>query len=48
MSRLFFLMLAFCVSMLAVVTTVNATGEPSAGAKGMPGAKGTFEFKPEE
>jgi len=48
MSRLIALMLALCVSMLAVVSNVNATGEPSSGAKGMPGAKGTFEFKPED
>ena len=46
MSRLFTLMLAFCVPMLMAVSIANASSEPSSGAKGMPGAKGTFEFKP--
>ena len=46
MFRLFTLMLAFCVSTLMVASIASATGEPSSGAKGMPGAKGTFEFKP--
>lgn len=33
---------------LAMVSIANAGHEPSAGAKGMPGAKGTFEFKPDD
>ena len=48
MYRLLALMLAFCVALLTVASTVNASGEPSSGAKGMAGAKGTFEFKPED
>lgn len=46
MSHLSTLSLAFCISMLMLAGTANASGEPSSGAKGMPGAKGTFEFKP--
>ena len=48
MSRLSALMLAFYVPMLMVASIANASGEPSSGAKGMPGAKGTFEFIPED
>ena len=48
MSRLFTLMLAFCVPVLMMASVANAAGGPLAGAKGMPGAKGTFEFKPED
>lgn len=48
MSRLFTLILAFCVPMLIGASIANAAGEPSSGAKGMPGAQGTFEFKPED
>jgi len=33
---------------LAVASVASAEHEPSAGAKGMPGAKGTFEFKPDD
>ena len=46
MSRLFTLMLPVCIAMLLVASMANAASEPSSGAKGMPGAKGTFEFKP--
>ncbi len=48
MSRLFTLMLACCIPMLLLAGAAKATGEPSSGAQGMPGAKGTFEFKPED
>lgn len=48
MSRLLTLMLALCIAMLSVASAVGASGEPSSGAKGMAGAKGTFEFKPED
>ncbi len=46
MPRLFTLMLALCISMLAATSIVMASSDPSSGAAGMPGAKGTFEFKP--
>jgi len=32
--------------MLGLASVANAEGKPSAGAKGMSGAEGTFEFKP--
>lgn len=48
MSRLFVLILTFCVPMLMVASSANASSEPSSGAQGMAGAKGTFEFKPED
>jgi hypothetical protein len=43
---LFTLLLAVCIAMLLGASMANAASEPSSGAKGMPGAKGTFEFKP--
>jgi hypothetical protein len=42
----FFRILAVCIPVLAFLNAANAQHEPSAGAKGMPGAKGTIEFKP--
>ncbi len=48
MSRLFSLLLVCCIPLLIVAGVANATGEPSSGAKGMPGAMGTFEFKPDD
>jgi hypothetical protein len=35
-----------CVTVAAAVNLARASDDPSDGAKGMPGAKGTFEFKP--
>jgi len=46
MSRRTILMLTFFVPMLAVALAANASGGPSSEAQGMPGAKGTFAFKP--
>lgn len=37
---------ALCLGLLASTSLVHASGEPSPAAKGMPGATGTFEFKP--
>jgi hypothetical protein len=48
MSRLFRLLLVCCIPLLIVAGVANATGEPSSGAQGMPGAMGTFEFKPDD
>ena len=48
MSRISVLVLAFGVSMLTAASLVSASDGPSAGAKGMAGAKGTFEFKPSD
>lgn len=48
MFRLFTLMLAFCVPMVMLSYAAKADGQPSPGAQGMPGAKGTFEFKPDD
>ena len=48
MSRIFAIFLALFVTLLMTTSSAMATGEPSAGAAGMPGAKGTFEFKPED
>ena len=48
MSRISALMLAFGLSMLTITGIVHASGGPSAGAHGMPGAEGTFEFKPSD
>lgn len=45
MSRAFGLALTLCVSM-GIALAAKGEGEPSPGAKGMPGAEGTFEFKP--
>ena len=38
--------LFFCFSTLLIVGLSNATDAPSKGAEAMPGAEGTFEFKP--
>ena len=46
MSRIFALTLALGLAVLANSSLVNASGDPSSGAKGMPGAEGTFNFKP--
>ena len=46
MSRIFTLALTFGIALLVSNTLVRASSEPSPGAKGMPGAAGTFEFKP--
>jgi hypothetical protein len=46
MSRLFTLISTVWVMMLITVSIASASGKPSAGAEGMPGALGTFEFKP--
>lgn len=48
MSRLFSVLRVLCVCATMASSVANATGEPSEGAKGIPGAKGTFEFKPED
>ena len=36
----------FGITMLMMAYAASASDEPSSGAKGMPGALGTFEFKP--
>jgi len=46
MSRLTISISALCMFLLMTAASVSAAGEPSSGARGMPGAKGTFEFKP--
>lgn len=48
MSRLFTLILTFCVPMGMMAHDAKADGEPSVGAQGMPGAMGTIEFKPSD
>ena len=47
MFRTFRLLLALCVPFV-MACAVKHEGEPSPGAKGMPGAVGTFEFKPDD
>jgi hypothetical protein len=42
------IILACSISLLMMSGMANATGEPSSGAKGMPGAMGTFEYKPND
>ena len=37
-----------CTFLALAANLVGAAGEPSAGAAGMPGATGTFEFKPSD
>ena len=37
-----------CLTMNLGAGLASAAGDPSEGAKGMPGAKGTFEFKPSD
>ena len=46
MNRYVARIIACSVLLLMMSGQVFATGEPSADAKGMPGALGTFEFKP--
>ena len=46
MSRIFTHALAFGIALMLSTALVSASGEPSSGAKGMPGAAGTFVFKP--
>ena len=46
MSRIFSIVLVLGTFFMMSTTLVSASGEPSSGAKGMPGAEGTFEFKP--
>ena len=43
----FFRLLAFCMSMMMLLNTASASDPPSAGARKMPGAKGTIEYKPD-
>jgi hypothetical protein len=46
-AREFFRILAVCLPVLMLLTSAQAQhSEPSDGAKGMPGAQGTIEFKP--
>jgi hypothetical protein len=46
-TRGFFRILAVCIPVLMLLASAQAQHlEPSAGAKGMPGAQGTIEFKP--
>jgi hypothetical protein len=40
--------MAICIPMLMFLNVANAQHEPSAGAKAMPGARGTIEFKPSD
>ena len=46
MIRLFSLAVFCCLSVLLISSIAHAEGKPSACAKGMPGAKGTFELTP--
>jgi hypothetical protein len=46
MPRIFTFVLALGTAFLMSTTLVSGSGEPSPGAKDMPGAAGTFEFKP--
>lgn len=48
MVRLLTLSLAVSVTMLTAVHATEDLGEPSECAQGMPGAKGTFEFPPDD
>ena len=46
-TRGFFRILAVCIPVLMLLTSAQGQhSEPSAGAKGMPGAQGTIEYKP--
>ena len=45
MPRIFVLLVGFGASWILSVSLVSASGEPSAGARGMLGAVGTFEFQ---
>lgn len=46
MSRISALAMTFGAALIVSASLVHASGEPSELAKGMPGALGTFEFKP--
>ena len=46
MLRLFAIILAVCVPLMISANSAWADGPPSRGAEGMPGALGTFAFKP--
>lgn len=46
MSALNRLILFVCLALVAGACAHQYQGKPSVGAQGMPGAKGTFEFKP--
>ncbi|MHC4997259.1 MAG: hypothetical protein ACYTGQ_19670 [Planctomycetota bacterium] len=46
MIRLLTTFASFLLASLLIAGPVHAGDEPSAGAMGMPGAVGTFEFKP--
>ncbi len=46
MFRLFALILPVCIVMVILASTAMADSAPSPEAQGMPGAKGTFDFKP--
>ncbi len=48
MHRLFTLVFSICISVMMVSNTAVAEGPPSKGAEGMPGALGTFKFKPSD
>jgi hypothetical protein len=43
----FFRLLAFCIPMMMLLNAASASDAPSAGARKMPGAKGTIEYKPD-
>ena len=42
------LFLLACLSLAVIAFANENAGKPSSGAEGMPGAKGTFEFKPND
>jgi hypothetical protein len=42
------LLLALAIGLLAAGPALAGSDEPSGGAEGMPGAKGTIEFKPQD
>ena len=48
MYRFCSLVLIFCLSLVVVGCSHKGVGEPSAAAKDIAGAKGTFEFKPND
>jgi hypothetical protein len=48
MSRTIGLFLAICFLVVSLADAATAAGKPSSGAEGMPGALGTFTFKPND
>jgi|ETNmetMinimDraft_23_1059889.scaffolds.fasta_scaffold18865_2 hypothetical protein len=48
MPRIFVLLVSFGMALIVSTSLVSASGEPSVDARGMPGAGGTFEFKPSD